>query len=722
MIGLTEDTAISKVADDLFGRQSLVEMITQAIIQKSKTEHRCYTIGIYGKWGEGKTSVLNMVEAKLLDNQHDDIIISKFNPWLFNDHESLLMAFFSTIAKEPVSRAWTKKVKEYAPMVALGVKGLSKWADFALMIGGMPPVAGVVGQGTANAITQAGAAMPDLTVDTAKRKKEVADTLKRSKKHLVIFIDDIDRLDKNETHTLFKLIKQNADFDNVTYLLAMDVEMVAKSIGERYGAGGISDGYNFIDKIVQVPVMLPKIQPSHLKQVLDKQLKEVFDRLPGVNDTITAHLAGAHSNTVDIIAPLFTTGRDVIRYINQLQFVLPVLYAEVNVFDLCLLEALKLFNINGYMAILHHKDLILGAEYDIGKALQKDYTEIEEMRKEQLVSDVLADIPTRIMQPMRSVIRKNLLSPFLSSPSDNSGEDEKRLCSRAYFDKYFMGCSPNNVVSDVELYKIYDTADVVSEEILSDFFDSVYSRYGIEEVGRTSVFLILQREELPKRSTWAKKISIALSLMKANDRIYYNPQRGFGVDSIICDRVMSEYMRLAAFSKDIRDDYDLDALRETVDAIVSRANLYFAIHFIWQLLGNFVLPIDKEYKAVATDKLRSRLFKEKGEDEIFKFDKSFRSLLFKAWKAVNTSEFNEFFKRKLNEPTFDIINFIQKSIEETTNGSDYLEFVRLFDAHKEGIYKAAKSRVSKEVQQSNPAIRLFMSNCTEFKKAPKAKV
>jgi hypothetical protein len=124
MITFTEDRPIERIEDDLFGRGPIVDMISNAIIQKAKNEHGCYVIGIYGKWGEGKSSVLNMVESKLLDNNDDNILISKFNPWLFKDQESLLLEFFNVLAADSKEKAIADKIKKYAPLVALGVQGM----------------------------------------------------------------------------------------------------------------------------------------------------------------------------------------------------------------------------------------------------------------------------------------------------------------------------------------------------------------------------------------------------------------------------------------------------------------------------------------------------------------------------------------------------------------------------------------------------------------------
>ena len=57
-----EDKAIQTKDEDLYGRNRLVENIAKVIETKTKDEHSSFTIGVYGSWGEGKTSVLNLLK------------------------------------------------------------------------------------------------------------------------------------------------------------------------------------------------------------------------------------------------------------------------------------------------------------------------------------------------------------------------------------------------------------------------------------------------------------------------------------------------------------------------------------------------------------------------------------------------------------------------------------------------------------------------------------
>jgi predicted KAP-like P-loop ATPase len=72
----------------------LVEMI------RSVKSSGSFTIGVYGEWGQGKTSMLRQMKRALdeLDEKGEDTILTAwFNPWQFTGEEHLIIPFFHTL-------------------------------------------------------------------------------------------------------------------------------------------------------------------------------------------------------------------------------------------------------------------------------------------------------------------------------------------------------------------------------------------------------------------------------------------------------------------------------------------------------------------------------------------------------------------------------------------------------------------------------------------------
>jgi predicted KAP-like P-loop ATPase len=419
---ILKDSPIKSSQADLFNRGRIVESIVETVKNRSREDGECYTIGIYGKWGEGKTSLLNMIYEKIVGE--NDIKIIHFNPWLFKDQESLLLDFFKALQKGQISRAFVNKIKQYGPLVSLGLSGLMNIAI---------PGAGV-GTTLHNSFKEVTNAISNINVDIRELKNDLNEKIKLSKKHLLIMIDDVDRLDNEELHAVFKLIRQNADFVNTTYIIAMDVDMVAKSIGQRFEDRNEQSGKHFLEKIVQVPIYLPKIQSAHLNKFLESCLFTQFQKLFSLG-TIKSipSLEDLKELLYRYVFPLFTTVREAILYSNSIAFILPMVYQEVNLGDLCLLEVLKLFHPSAYNTIKASRHILTGSmELSV-----RDILDSEEKRKgknNNFIDDLMKNADPN-KKPYIDALLQELLYPFIYSGTTNRVEinNKKRICSSEYF-------------------------------------------------------------------------------------------------------------------------------------------------------------------------------------------------------------------------------------------------------------------------------------------------
>lgn len=244
------DNPIILKEQDKFNRYKFSNRIAETITKRQNDEG--LVIGLYGIWGEGKTSVLNMIEEKL--NENENTLIAKFNPWRFKDEDTLILNFFKNISEILNKELNTKTeiignfLKKYGAVTSVFNLDLSK----------------------------VGETFSDTQLEELKNR--INDFLEESKKKIVVAIDDIDRLDKQELFSLFKLIKLTGDFSKTYYILSFDDEMVASAIGERYASGNINSGHNFLEKIIQVPLRIPQALSKDLLnytfELLNKILKD----------------------------------------------------------------------------------------------------------------------------------------------------------------------------------------------------------------------------------------------------------------------------------------------------------------------------------------------------------------------------------------------------------------------------------------------------------------
>ena len=115
---ISPDLPITKSEEDALNRSNFAKNLAQAVIQC--TFPTSFSIGLYGKWGSGKTSLLNMVIEEI-ENIEESTIILRFNPWLCSDSKQLVIQFFKQMSaviklKKPAEEKVWELIDQYGDM------------------------------------------------------------------------------------------------------------------------------------------------------------------------------------------------------------------------------------------------------------------------------------------------------------------------------------------------------------------------------------------------------------------------------------------------------------------------------------------------------------------------------------------------------------------------------------------------------------------------------
>ena len=119
------DRPIKTEKDDFLGRKKFSRHLGKALLDWKEKES--LVIAIYGKWGSGKSSLINLaVENIEKSNRKNKPTIIGFNPWTFSEENTLSGHFFNEIAKEleikndtSKDKKIAKKLKFYASLLSL---------------------------------------------------------------------------------------------------------------------------------------------------------------------------------------------------------------------------------------------------------------------------------------------------------------------------------------------------------------------------------------------------------------------------------------------------------------------------------------------------------------------------------------------------------------------------------------------------------------------------
>jgi len=258
------------------------------------------TIGVFGDWGSGKSSIMRMLEEKLKEEER--VLTIYFNSWLFESYEdakvSLLENILLELSKnESLNETAKKKILgllsrvDYMKLATDGVKKYGKKMIDIIATGGI---------GTA---IEAGFSM--LNKDTIAEldtenfndfdkyiKKEqnnkTKSTIKTFRKDfaelikltpydsVVIFIDDLDRCMPERVIDTLEAIKLFLSVENTAFVIGADERIIKHSISMHLKLHTFNNDSDYlqdtkqivtdyIEKLIQIPYRIPKLSLSEIE-------------------------------------------------------------------------------------------------------------------------------------------------------------------------------------------------------------------------------------------------------------------------------------------------------------------------------------------------------------------------------------------------------------------------------------------------------------------------
>lgn len=451
-MAIKPDNPIINKADDQLKRSGFAEELAKCILNYEYRES--LVLGLYGKWGTGKTSIINMAIEEIENlsqgiNDESKPIVMKFNPWNYSGNQQLISQFFNELSntiKYTNGSETLTKVGEKLELVSKFFTPLSLIPGFGVytdviqkMFGSGSEIVKGLGDQKEN--------------DLITIKKETNDLLKGQSNKIIIIIDDIDRLNSEEIRQVFQLVKTVGDLNNTIYLLSFDKEVVVKAL-EKVQEG---TGEDYLEKIIQLPFEIPLMSTSDVENIfIDK-----FNFL--IKDLHTDNLDNDYFVSIYFngIQPNLNSLRDVNRLCNSLSFGFSLLKDEINIVDYLAITTLRIFTPNLYESIKNNKFLFT----DASESTYRNHRYDEYKQK-------YTDIKTQYIDELSFNVDEFLgtLFPKVKSYVNNThyGEHwvkdwrkQRRICSPDFFDLYFQLTLPSTEISNSFMREaIHSIADI----------------------------------------------------------------------------------------------------------------------------------------------------------------------------------------------------------------------------------------------------------------------
>ena len=339
--GVKGDRALSSEDEDKLGFREVARRIATSLVDRASKDG--LVVGIDGAWGSGKSSLLYLIDAELkrLTSDRRPTIID-FRPWLVGNRDALINSLFNEFSRKldlialeagDASRVSIERAKSAAAAFRKFTKGVSRVGSFLEFAGdasGIGPLKWFGKGARAAGEAAAGEKIPPALVDL---KKELERSLRSLDHRFIVTIDDVDRLEPTEILEVLRLVRSVVDLPNVIYLLCYDVDILAHSIEE---AAKVKDGRTYLEKIVQLTVMVPKPEPFQLRQWSTDELRLIAatkddDELMRLKSVID--FEGGRQ---------LQTPRSVVRALDSIRFFWPPLReAKADLSDLTWLQLIK---------------------------------------------------------------------------------------------------------------------------------------------------------------------------------------------------------------------------------------------------------------------------------------------------------------------------------------------------------------------------------------------
>lgn len=392
---LVTERPISCAAEDQLGLQPFAATLAKGLREMTYSEGT--VVSLHAPWGSGKTSALNLIQRhlavldlaeitgepvediaalaaarsdaplederkqaerwnKMIETYHGrKTTVVRFNPSYFSGQESLFKAFFGVLGSELSIAHNTAVAAAAAGLLKRGAE-----ADIAARTGAGLGL-GLIASPQVHTAVSIGGFFGKMRNNIFEHKESLEaamqnmrETLQRSNAHLIIIVDDIDRLMAIELRLMLTLITSFGKLPNITYLLAYDREMVMKLLVQ---ADIRNNGY--LEKLGHVSFELPRGDVYSLRSILFGKLDAILRYSKKAVDVFDSHRW--RETFISCIDPYVRTPQAIAQLSSSLQVVWPAVEGGVDWSDLVTLETLRLHEPAVYSRTFEMLDLLVSA-------------------------------------------------------------------------------------------------------------------------------------------------------------------------------------------------------------------------------------------------------------------------------------------------------------------------------------------------------------------------
>lgn len=491
------DRVLAHGDEDKLGFRDISKRIVTSLVDRASQDG--LVVGIEGAWGSGKSSLLFLIGDELENSQKEERhSVINFRPWLIGNRDALITSLFGELSSRldeaassagDSSRTYKSRAKDASQALRRFMSALSTTGATIEVMGdasGWAPIKWL-GKGVRaiGEMTKGKSVPPQLS----ELKDKLVRALRDLNHRFIVTIDDVDRLEPAEVIEVLRLVRSVVDLPNVIYLLCYDSEILAESI-ER--SVGVKSGKEYLEKIVQLTIMVPKPEPLQLRQWFYEELLKIVS-VQSEGELTRLKLVIDYEGGQQLRTP-----RSVIRCLDAIRFFWPALRdADIDLADLVWLQLIKNGNPMLYRWI--EKYCATAAAIAVGAA------RIEKSENERELTALFETVPQDHFNDLtyRHYFAEQLPGFTVDFSDDGDRfsifeEDtdakrdgairNRRLSSPDHYRLYFALAGPSHALTYAEYSSMWTSAEEGSEETCMALLD-LHSQTQTSSLTKADLFL-----------------------------------------------------------------------------------------------------------------------------------------------------------------------------------------------------------------------------------------
>ena len=463
------DAPINTIAEDRLYRSPCINRIAD-FLETTKVDEQGVFWGMFAPWGEGKTSLMNLVEEEISQRSKngklpEKIVFVNFDAWKFLTAEDAVASLSYAIAEKldaAGNKALASTLRAYGYMIA-GKRTKSSFRSFASFIEGLQLLYFCYNH-------------KELSIERTLRQDLVTANIR-----IVLVVDDLERMPHDDAFRIIRFLKSNFSLPKMIVAVLSDKQHLLKAITKGMGSEQKGEDERYLEKLIPLQFEVPKATTdsliSYVKEAVNSILKNHthLDFYQDSEEDFDSKLLGHY------IQNMRAAKRFVSKFESNLLFQGQLTKSKsinVHVGDLLALTVMQIWEERVY------KDLpsLVAKIRDSKTSCSLPAWGMAEDEYEQWLKDHCNDEKSKelVKEFLKNRLKVGSVSYQqkayyqLRAWDDMRCGTDRRLCSAAYFDKYYNNFSDSNFI-DVEIISSIENAiahGTVPQNLLLDLIES----------------------------------------------------------------------------------------------------------------------------------------------------------------------------------------------------------------------------------------------------------